>query len=211
MADRSKVDIEALASFGMDVGKMLKDYGDGLKDGLSKIGGAVTGFSGTNEAQTFSDYYFKAVLPSSNSFSTDVMKGLLAIHFGAIVQAANYREGDLSQAQAMDDVINEFNPAAGKDGVGAAFDKAQQKDPLATASTDNQAADDNWKLPPPTNTPDNVCVAPSPAEQVRLHEKLYGKDERWRPADPNPPQPQPTLVDPPPPGGWPANPGTTTV
>lgn len=209
MANESRVDIDALATFGLDVVKMLKDYSDGLKGALGKVSGVVTGFSGTNEAQTFTDYYFKAVMPSSNSFDIDVMKGLLSMHFGAIVQAANYRNGDLSQAEAMQDVLDEFNPAAGKDGVGAAFATEQKDDPLETASTSNDAENNKWKLPPPTKLPDNV--PPSPDEQVRVHQKTYGEDERWHPEDPNPPKPTPELIDPPPPGGWPAHPPVTEV
>lgn len=203
MADESKVNIDALAAFGKDVAGMGEDYGTGLSKGAMKIGNAVVGYSGTNEAQVFRDWYFQAVVGSSNQFNQDVVKGLLSMGFGAIVEAANYREGDLSQSQALQDVQAAFNPAPGTDSVATEFDKAQQTKPQPKADTTD-------RLPPPAPTPDNVCVPPSPSEQVRIHNKLYGQDERWRPKDPNA-QPNVQLVDPPPPGGWPDASPTTEV
>lgn len=203
MADQSKVNIDALAAFGKDVGDMPKDYTDGLNKGAMTIGSAVVGFSGTSEAQVFSDWYYKVAVYSANMFNLDVVKGLTSMSFGAIIEAANYREGDLSQARALEDVQAAFSPAPGAKSVASEFDKAQQAHPQPKANTTDQ-------LPPPSPTPDNVCVAPSPMQQVKIHNDLYGKDEHWRPKDPNA-QPNVQLVDPPPPGGWPDPTPTTEV
>lgn len=203
MSDQSKVNIDALAAFGKDVGGMLKDYSDGLNQGATKIGDAVVGFSGTNEAQVFKDWYYQAVVDSSNKFNQDVVKGLLSMSYGAIVEAANYREGDLSQSQALRDVQAAFDPKAGTQSVATDIAKSEQDHPQPKANTTDQ-------LPPPAPTPDNVCLPPSPMEQVRIHNDLYGKDERWHPDDPNA-KPNVQLVDPPPPGGWPDTSPTTQV
>jgi hypothetical protein len=204
MADQSKVNIDALAAFGKHLGEMLSDYGQGLGKGTTNIGNARVGFSGTNEAQVFRDYYLQVVVYSAGQFNQDVAKGMMSMSYGAIVEAANYREGDLSQAQALRDVEAAFNPAPGKQSVAtdmAAAAAKQQAEDARLARLRHQTGED--RLPPPdSSTPDDVCPAPSPMEQVRIHNDLYGKDEHWRPQDPNA-QPNVQLVDPPPPGGWP--------
>jgi hypothetical protein len=189
MADQSDVDIDALAEFGKNVlSQTLKDYASGSSAGLSKISGAVPGMIGTNEAQVFMDWN-SSMIEALGLFMKDSPAGFESLGYGAIVEAANYRTGDLSQAQAMDDVIDVFNPAAGTPSVAS-----EQADALAQAKARNAhlPPDDRTlpnQLPPPEKSVPvvpNSCVQ-SPEEQVRLHDKLYGKDEKWRPIDPNAP------------------------
>jgi hypothetical protein len=215
MADESKVDIDALAAFGKALAfgdhPMAGDFSDGNKNTMS-ISQAEVGFSGTNEAQVFRDYYYHVVAYSWGQFQQDVYKGLLSMGCGAVVEAANYREGDLSQAQALHDVQAAFNPAAGGQSVAsmlaAAADKQQAEDAKVRKLL-HQSGED--RLPPPTNStpPTDPNAAPSAMEQVRIHRDRYGKDEHWTPKDPNAPDPNVQLVDPPPPGGWP-DPAPTT-
>jgi hypothetical protein len=208
MADHSKVNIDALAAFGKALAfgdhGMIQDYGDGLNKGANKIGNAVVGFSGTNEAQVFRDYYYQVVLYSAGKFNEDVAKGLMSMSYGAIVEAANYREGDLSQAEALHDVEAAFDPAPGTPSVAtdmAAAAAKKQAEDARMARLRHQTGED--RLPPPSSdTPATTCPLPSPMEQVREHNDLYGKDERWQPKDPNA-QPDVQIIDPPPPGGWP--------
>jgi hypothetical protein len=213
MADQSKVNIDALAAFGKDVLGMSTDFGSGLSKGATKIGNAVVGYSGTNEAQVFRDWYFQAVIDASSQFNEDVVKGLLSMSYGAIVEAANYREGDVSQSQALHEVEAAFNPAPGTQSVAtdmAAAAAKQQAADAKTARLRHQTGED--RLPAPSATSDdNVCLAPSPSEQVRIHNKLYGNDEHWRPPDPDADKHDVQTVDPPPPGGWPDATPTTQV
>ncbi len=189
MADQSKVDIDALAEFGKNVlSQTLKDYVSGSSAGLSKISGAVAGMVGTNEAQVFAEWN-AGMNEALGLFMKDSPAGFESLGYGAIVEAANYRAGDVSQAKAMDDVINVFNPAAGTPSVAS-----EQAEELAKAKALNAhlPPDDRslpGQLPPPIKSAPvvpNSCVQ-SPEEQVRLHDKLYGKDEKWRPVDPNAP------------------------
>lgn len=189
MADQSKVNIDALTAFagqvagfspGKDAGGMLKDYSTGMQSPASQVGGAIVGFLGTNEAKTLQDWYYKECLESLNSFTEDVVKGLESLGSAAIIMAANYREGDLSQAQAMNDVIGAFNPGKGQQTVDDQIAAAQKKDPPKTTAE---------TLPPPEG--DMVCTLPTPGEpltpqqQVEQHDNKYGDHEDWYPGNPN--------------------------
>src|SRR6266496_776595 len=101
MGDSSHVDIDALADFGKSFMDMLKDKDQSTKmtDAFKKMAKAKPGMSGTNEAQTFADWYSEAVYPSLTGFSEDCSKGVPCLMNGIIVQAANYRHGDISQAE----------------------------------------------------------------------------------------------------------------
>jgi hypothetical protein len=209
MADHSKVDIDALAAFGKALAfgdhPMAGDFGDGVKKTMS-ISQAQVGFSGTNEAQVFRDYYYHVVAYSWGQFQQDIYKGLLSMGCGAVVEAANYREGDLSQAQALHDVQAAFNPARGTQSVAsylaAAADKQKAEDAKVRQLL-QKAGEDH--LPPPTKSapPTDPKPAPSAMEQVRIHDDRYLKDEHWTPEDPNAPDPNVKILAPGPLGGGP--------
>lgn len=181
MGDGSKVDIHALSKFGSDTTDSLKDYQQGVGGPTGMImkgqmGGAALG---TNESQTFHDYYGQSVADATSKFLSDSPKGIMALGFGAVVEAGNYAEGDTSQANAMA-VVNLFNqdPNKGLDGD------------IAKQNTDVTDKTKVKPLPAP-DTPDdvnnNVCRIdkPTPIEQVAQHDSQYGQWETWKPVDPN--------------------------
>lgn len=188
-ADESKVDIDALVTFGQKMGDVLKSYGNATSPALSKVGAASVGLVGTNEAQTFRDWYDLAILEAGGKFMQDSTHAVQSFMYSSIVIAANYRKGDVSQAEALDDVMDAFDPKDGTPSI--ASEQAQ-------ADADQRKFEHN--LPPEDRTPRNGLPAPefvdpaptkpgeqSPFEQVREHNDKYGKDERWRPVDPNAP------------------------
>lgn len=192
MVDGSKVDIKALSKFGTDTNTSMNDYAKNLGGPTGEIGkGSVAGSAlGTNEAQTFNDWYTQCVADGTTKFMGDFPKGMMALGFGAIVQAGNYAQGDVSQAEAMNDVIKMFNldPSKGLDG-----DLAQNNKDVTDKATVKPV------LPPstPDDVDQNVCRAdkPTPMEQLDSHNNEYGKWETWRPPDPNA-QPDPIYSEP---------------
>jgi hypothetical protein len=190
MVDESKVDIDALMTFVTNMGEVFGDYGNGMDAVLSKINSATVGLCGSNEASMFRDWYNRAILESTGQFSADSSNGLTALMYGTVVMAANYRTGDLSQAQAMNDVTRAFNPAEGTPSLASVQAKqAAQKRatephvPAESGGTGRNGLPDPQDVEPPTPTSEE----PSPFEQVRTHTDKYGKNERWHPPDPDAP------------------------
>lgn len=191
MTDRSEVDIDALVDAGkVTYTQIASDYNAGMRAAQSKIMSAYPGAIGTNEAQTCADGYF-ASIEALSQFINESSMGCPSLGFGLIAIAANYREGDLSQAEAMSDVIAAFNPGPGAKTVAGWFAEhggnAKPAQPVlgktfnfpAPGSPAYVAANE------PDDLPEDVYVPPSADEQRRLHDKVYGDDERWRPLDPN--------------------------
>jgi hypothetical protein len=190
---------------------MVGDFGSGVNKATG-IDQAQVGFSGTNEAQVFRDYYYHVVAYSWGQFQQDVYKGLLSMGCGAVVEAANYRAGDLSQAQALHDVQAAFNPAPGTQSVAtflAAGDAKKQAEDARVRRLLQQTGEDH--LPPPTKSdpPTDPNPAPSAMEQVRIHNDHYLKDEHWTPKDPNAPDPNVKILAPGPLDGRPDTPPVT--
>lgn len=185
MGDGSKVDIKALAKFGKDTNDSMDGHTKELGSATGKIakGTVAGGALGTNEAQTFNDWYSQCVADGTTKFMADFPKGMMALGFGAIVQAGNYAEGDMSQAKAMDEVIDMFNQAANKglDGDLAKHNKSLTDKTTVTPLPPPQTSDD-------TAPPTNVCLPKdklTPMQQLQLHNDQYGKWETWTPPDPN--------------------------
>jgi hypothetical protein len=193
MGDGSKVDISALSKFGSDTNDSLQTYQKGLGAPLGMIMKGEVGGSalGTEESQTFNDCYNQYVCDPTTTFSTqDSVKGIMALGFGAIVQAANYTEGDQSQRQAMNGVLDMFtqDPSKGLDADLANNDKdVTGKTKVVQLPAPNTADDVN----------NNVCRADAqtPMEQLQAHNNKYGKWETWQPPDPNA-QPDPIYSEP---------------
>jgi hypothetical protein len=184
MGDGSKVDYHALAKFGSDTSDgTLKDYQQGVGGPTAKIskGSIGGGALGTNEAQTFKDWYDQGILAPMGDFGKDAPKGLMALGFGATVMAANYMDGDLSQAKGMNDVYDMFSQPADQ---GLDADLAKRNKDVTDKTTVPLPKPE--KVPPPSSP--NVCTKdPTPMEQLQIHNNEYGKYETWRPTDPNAP------------------------
>jgi hypothetical protein len=200
MADGTKVQINDLADFGK------KTAGMGVSSGGSSdtdttvtkftkgLGGAVGGIAkgqiagsglGTNESQTFNDWYSQAVSPSATQCVQDTPRQLMALGGGAVVMAGNYAEGDISQRKAMDNVLDMFSMDPSK-GLDADLDKQGASDKYHTTTK---------PLPPVTTTQDPVKNGPETpgeraARQATEHHNKYGKDETW----PKPPKEPKTKI-----------------
>lgn len=183
MGDESNVNIDALAAFGVkDIPQVLNDYASETAVAMSKVGAAVPGLSGTSEGQTFSDWHV-AALEAMRSFMQDSIAGFRSLSCGAIVEAANYRTGDLSQAQALQGVLDAFNPPAGS-AQSVAAETAQSEFAQSREEYFHPTSAEAH-LPPPDPQADLPGAPQSPQEQVREHNEKYGEGERWRPVDPN--------------------------
>jgi hypothetical protein len=200
MADESKVDIDALVEFSGDVwglspkrtqpGGMAMDFLHGMAGPQAKVNGAIMGYTGTNEAQTLQDWYTQACLVSLNKFGNDVSTGFMALGSAVVVMAANYRQGDVSQAEAMNDVMEAFSPGKGDRTLAGWLASAPrpEQDARAKAQTDPH-------LPPPQQDPLAACPgAPhpgpqTPADQVNEHNAKYANRdhpyEDWYPGNPD--------------------------
>lgn len=180
MTSHSDVNIDALANFGKDLSSMLEHYGDGAGGPFSKIGSVMPGMSGTSEAQTFSDWYAEGLLEPLNYFMQDSLRGLVALSYGAIIAAANYREADLSQAQAIAAVVKAFHPDPGKPSVTSPSGTTGKNTP--------PQVDTNGQLPSSSTNPWTCNSGTLSVDgQVAAHNQLYGPNEHWTPAPPPPP------------------------
>lgn len=171
MAEHSKVNIGALAHFGeTTVGHTVSHYGRGAGAVEGEISVAPVGKVGTSEAQTFQAYY-KGMVEALGYFLRDSPKGIEALGLGAVVMAANYKGGDLSQAKAMDDVNKAF--ADRPDRPSLATDKK-----LLTKTTIHS------EPPPPEKTSPSPTYAydpPTPKQLVDEHNRRFGHYEHWQP------------------------------
>jgi hypothetical protein len=201
MADGTKVQINDLSDFGS------KTSGIDTKSGGSKSGGPIDlmkdlngtiatvlkgqtagAWLGTNESQTFHDWYTQAIISSTSQCSQDAPKKLMALGGTATVMAANYAEGDLSQAKAMNEVVDLFNTDPSK-GIDGDFNKN---------GTGNTNPITGKPLPPVTQEPnpvpkDHETPAQKANRQAREHQDKYGKDETW-PKPPDPPKEPKTKI-----------------
>lgn len=193
MADESKVDIDALVTFGQKMGDVLKTYGTATGPALSKAGAASVGLVGTNEAQTFRDWYDQAILEAAGKFMQDSTHAVQSFMYSSIIMAANYRTGDLSQAAALNDVMGAFDPKDGTPSIATEQAKADAEQHQLEAHLPPEDRTPTNGLPPAeiVDPPATKPGEQSPYEQVREHNDKYGKDEHWRPPDPNAPPDDP--------------------
>lgn len=183
MVEGSHVDYHALGKFGSDTSNTLQTYQGAIGGPQAMISlGSLAGASlGTNEAQTFKDYYDQGILDPAQCFLKDSPTGMMSIQFGATVCAANYADGDQSQADGMK-VVATFNADPNK---GLDADLAKHNKDVTTKTKVDLPHSENL---PKTPTEPNVCLAnPTPMEQLQMHDHEYGKWETWRPVDPNAP------------------------
>lgn len=189
MGNQSDVNIDAVAKFGTNVDlNIIPDFALGTMAQFSKVGAALVGATGTNEAQTFRDWYMRGICePLGEHYLTDARDGLQAHADVAIIIAANYRHGDISQGQEMDAVNNAFNPTDGQESIRS--DQAQNPDsqPVTT---------DKDQLPKGKKAPAGPPPKDSPQQQVNEHNQKYGQNEHWQPEDPNQPYDPPIAVGP---------------
>jgi hypothetical protein len=195
MSDQSRLVIKDLSDFGQKTAGVggsasassnstMSDFSSGLASPTGMVvKGEVAGAAlGTNESQTFNDWYSQGVCDPTTQFAGDAPKGITALGFGAVVMAGNYADGDASQATLMNDVMNMFSqdPSKGLD---------------ADMATNNQGIADKTKVKTKQapDTPDDappVCRATgplTPMEQLNNHNNEYGQWETWTPPDPNAP------------------------
>lgn len=179
--DSSDVDIDALVTFAGSLVKQLSDFGKGMGAPLSQIGGAECGMSGTNEGQTFNAWH-GGMVDALGKCIKDATTGHMALRDGIVTIAANYRNGDIDQSNAMTEVVDAFNPADGTATTASFLAKQEKKHPAAPHG-DGKAD----KLPDPNPMVCHDEQHLTPYEQVQQHNALYGKHETWHPVDPNAP------------------------
>lgn len=160
MASQSRVNIQHLSDFGQKTAGFgikggdhdtMSDFTKAMGDPGGKImKGTVAGASlGTSEAKEFQYYYQQAITEPLKSFMQDVPKAFMALGGGAVVEAANYYDGDQNQAQAMDDVIKMFTADPSK-GLDADLARKQNEDESKKVKVQ--------ELPPP-DTKDDKAVS----------------------------------------------------
>lgn len=191
MADQTHVDIDALDDFGKrTLDQTLKHYLAGMaavEEWMSV--GAVIGMVGTIWAQMLKDCH-SDVLERSRSFASDLSLGLESLGGGARAVAANYRAGDLSQAEAVNDVLAAFNPPAGSRTVaGEKVTLRQEWRQAVTNAHKEFGAEARISL---WNIAAEESEGPFTDDLIREHVDKYGEYERWRPLDPNAPKNDPT-------------------
>jgi len=223
MADQTSLIIKELADFGgttsgLGAGKggksTMSDVTSGLNGPTGDVGSAS--FTGmglcTNESQNFNARYNDEVINAMMSCCKELSQKLQMIGGGAIVMAANYVDGDASQASAMgrargsSEVFGMFSadPSKGLDYDIAHPPQGAKPDPGTKVKLD-APTDPNPKPSP------NLCVAETPqqtaARQSKQHRDKYHKDETWVPVKP-PDPPKEIILAPGPPGEHPKPSGT---
>lgn len=201
----TSVNKKALADFGTKTlggpgggnGSTLQDFQQGTGDPMGKIGSARPGMVGSNEAVVFRDWYFHAINDALSQLMKDAPKGLMALGGGAIVMAANYEDGDVSQANAVDKVYDMFN--ASPDTPSLDHDLATNaKNVDKKTKVNNQDLLDKEAPPNPVAPPPGQETPLQKAQdQVKQHQDQYGDDEHWRPPSSDHPTPHPTPGPPP--------------
>ena len=226
MADNTRLVINDLSDFGKKIGGMGVSSGDsgsgdsstmsslskGLGTALGKIGkGSVAG-SGlqTSTSLSFNAWISKGVAESTQAAFQDLPKKVMALSGGAVVMAANYSDGDASQATAMaraqasSEVFDMFSQDPSK---GLDHDlENQQNAQKAKTKVD--------PLPPPDKKPVGKDGKPkeTPYEravrQQTYNHDHYKDDEKWTPV-PVPKPPKTKILAPGPFDGQPPSTGTT--
>jgi hypothetical protein len=180
MADSSSVNITTLGDVGITlIRDLMPHHQKGLEAAGGTIGTSRVGAVGTSEAHQFAAWYAGAV-DALGQFLTDVTHGVQAHGNTAVVMADIYRHGDLSQAEAMNDVYRAVHPSAGEPSL-ASQDAAAKRSGKTSPNSGKKYLKSNGDTKPPKPE------GPSPQQQVQQHQKRYGKEEHWHPVDPSPP------------------------
>lgn len=226
MADNTRLVINDLSDFGKKIGGMGLSSGDSgsgdsstmsslskdLGTHLGQIGQGNVAGAGlrTSTSLSFNAWMNKGVSEPTNQAFQDLPKRVMALSGGAVVMAANYADGDASQATAMarahasSEVFDMFtqDPSKGLD-----HDLDQQ--------TTQQQQTKVVPLPPPDKQPVGKQGQPPPEtpyqkalRQEKENQDKYGKDETWTPAPP-PKEPKTKILAPGPIGEQPPSTGTT--
>lgn len=202
MSDETSVYIDALSEFGKQLYlHEAEDVGTGLSGSMTALSAAVVGVVGTEEAQTFAAWN-AGMIEAFGDLTKDVGLGYLSLGGVAIIMASNYRHGDLSQAAAMGDVLDAFNPTAGAPSVADIYTQKppevkQPKQPSTSIPMNDQCKAYTQYAKPNT-----------PQARWEEHENRYKQWESWRPTEPDPSaQPKPT---PPPRNSKPKSPSHAT-
>lgn len=176
-ADGTDVSPDRVSDFGEKTRDEAMDFQKGALSSMSSVVSAQPR-SGMDAAVSFGNAHterFKAF----QMFAQDASTGLMALGFGALTIAQNYREADMSQAKQMNSVDAAFNPAAGTPSI--ASDQADQAAQAKEAPAKTPAGNPPDLPRPAPPAPVDSCEPPTPAEQVIAHNKIYGKDENWLP------------------------------
>jgi hypothetical protein len=224
MADNTRLVINDLSDFGKKIGGMGLSSGSSDSSTMSSLSkdlgthlgeitkGNVAG-SGlrTSTSLSFNDWITKGVSDPTTQAFQDLPKRVMALSGGAVVMAANYADGDASQATAMarahasSEVFDMFTQDPSK-GLDHDLDSQQNAEKQHTKVV---------PLPPPDKEPivkEGQQPPQTPYQKALQQEKenqdKYGKDETWTPAPP-PKQPKTVILAPGPFDGQPPSGGTT--
>lgn len=180
MGGHTKVNVHALAEYGKKLAGGGSDqsglgrFRTGTTGPIVDISSPQLGLIDTNEAQVFRDWYHDHVSDALRQLIADSTTGLLALGNGAVVMAANYKGGDLSQAAALDKVFDLFNRSAATPSI--AYDLAHNRklaDRTKVTNVDRLGHD-------PAG-PSHLSRAERAMAQAHHHRTTYGKDEQWHP------------------------------
>lgn len=215
MASQSKVNIQHLADFGQKTAgfgisggdhNTMTDFTNGLSEpqaGIAKGAVAGTGLR-TSEAKAFQNSYKQAVTDPLQTFLQDAPKAIMALGGGAVVEAANYYEGDQNQLNAMTDVAKMFT---------ANNDTGLDADLAKKANADKAKDVTVVHLGPPTTEQDKGRLG-NETQSEKAHREatdLYNKyknDIHW----PKPPDHSDTkILAPGPLDGSPSSPSSTST
>lgn len=202
MSDETSVYIDALSKFGTQLYlHEAGNVGTGLAGSMTAISSAVVGVVGTDEAQTFAAWN-AGMLEAFSYFTKDVGLGYASLGGVAIIMASNYRQGDLSQAEAMGDVLDAFNPPAGSATVADVLNAQPPEVKQPQSPSTSIPLNDQCKAYTQYAKPN------TPQAKWQDHENRYKQWESWRPTEPDPSaQPKPT---PPAPTSKPTPPSNAT-
>ncbi len=226
MSDNTRLVINDLSDFGKKIGGMGLSKGDSGDDStmsnLSKdlgahlgkiIKGNVAGAGlQTSTSLSFNAWISKGVSDSVQAAFQDLPKKIMALSGGAVVMAANYTDGDASQATAMarakasSEVFDMFSQDPSK-GLDHDLDNQQNAEKTKTKVV---------PLPPPEKDP--VGKGQEPPERQTPYERAvnqqkeftkdpYKNDEKWTPV-PVPKPPKEKILAPGPFGEQPPSGGT---
>ncbi|SDF97786.1 hypothetical protein [Klenkia brasiliensis] len=179
---------DKISDFGKQTAEQSQDLTSGLSSSMTGLMSANIGGSGFPEAALARSRY-GSLAEASLRFVQDTAQGLTALGYAGITVAQNYREGDSEQQVLMDGVDAAFTPAPGQDSIARRAARAQQDAARAEAQRrvmlrrmgedpdDYGTYQDGYDpTPTVTTTPANVCVAPTPTQQVQAHDDRAEED-----------------------------------
>lgn len=173
MSDETSVYIDALTTLGKQL--YLNDahtVATGLAGSMAGISAAAVGTVGSDEARTFSAWN-AGILEAFGYFVRDTGLGYPSLGGIAIIMASNYMNGDLSQADAMTDVMDAFNPSVGTKTIDD-IDKSQ-------APAVNQPKQPSNLIPlDPCNRYSMPAKPSSALAKWQEHQNRYKQWETWR-------------------------------